>query len=147
MRFKIDENLNVVAAAKVAPVDPETVAVKLCARFIDAGMIEDTPDYFGETVSDAMGMLLVRDVRAILSGYLYGDSSRSIHCDIFEAFCRLIIMGDGNCPHCGGKLKYIETIGHELKDGDYDTPNSYIVDHYIYQCPVCGETIKSDKDL
>ena len=37
MRFKIDKNLNVVAAGMAAPVEPETVAVELCARFVDAG--------------------------------------------------------------------------------------------------------------
>lgn len=147
MRFKIDENLNRVAAAMVAPVDPETVAVELCRRFIDAGMIEDLTDYFGETASDAMGTLLVRDVCAILSGYLYGDSSRSIHCDIFQAFCKLIVMGDGDCPHCGGNLIYDEAEGHEINDGDYYTPNSWVIDNYVYHCAVCGETIKTENEL
>lgn len=103
MRFKIDENLKRVAAAKAAR--PETVAVELCARFIDSGMIEDTPDNWGESVLTATG------------------------------------------PHCGGELEFVETEGHELKDGDYYTPNSYIVDNYVYRCVECGEIIKTPNEL
>ncbi len=51
------------------------------------------------------------------------------------------------CPHCGGELKFVETEGHELKDGDYYTPNSYVIDNYVYRCAECGEIIKSEKEL
>ena len=56
-------------------------------------------------------------------------------------------MIDGKCPECGGELLFVETEGHELHDGDYYTPNSYIIDKYIYRCADCGETIKTDKEL
>ena len=146
MRFKIDENLNVVAAAIAKPVSNETLAVELCQWFIDAGMFEDTPDNYGVTVIQATGDKLVSDVCAGLSTFLFGEC-RAIHCDVFDAFCHLVILGDGDCPECGGELKFIETEGHELKDGDYCTPNSYEIDYYIYHCAVCGETIKSEKEL
>ena len=147
MRFKIDENLNVVAAAKVAHVDPETVAVELCARFVDAGMIDDTTDNFCEPVLTATGPQYVSDICAVLAEYLYGDEFHSVPADVFDAFCALTIIGDGGCPYCGGDLKFVETEGHELNDGDYYTPNSYIIDNYVYECRVCGETIKSEIEL
>ena len=147
MRFKIDDNLKVVAAAMVAPKDPETVAVELCARFVDAGMIENTNENWGESVLTATGPQYISDVCAVLAGFLYGDESRSIPSDVFDAFCAIIVMGDGDCPHCGGELKFIETEGHELNDGDYYTPNSYVIDNYVYECRVCGETIKSEIEL
>ena len=142
MRFKIDKNLNVVAAAKVAPVAPETVAVELCARFIDAGMIDDTPDNWGESVLAPTGPQYVSDVCAVLAEYLYDDETRSIPADVFDAFCALIVWGDGDCPHCGGELVYEGDSGHELKDGDYFTPNTWIKDFEVYTCRQCGETIK-----
>ena len=147
MRFKIDENLNRVAAAMVAPVDPETVAVELCRRFIDAGMIEDLTDYFGGSVLVATGPRYVADVCKVLAGFLYNDESRSIPSDVFDAFCKLVVMGDGDCPHCGGNLLYVETEGHEINDGDYYTPNSWVIDNYVYHCAVCGETIKTENEL
>ena len=144
MRFKIDENLNRVAAAKVAPVAPETVAVDLCKYMINAGIIEDTTEHWGESVLIATGPRYVKDICDLLAGYL--GVSR-IHTDVFDAFCRLTVVGDGDCPHCGGELIYDETIGHELNDGDYFTPPSYVVDYYVYHCPVCGEIIKSEKEI
>lgn len=147
MRFKNDKKLNVVAAAMAAPVANETVAVELCARLIDAGMIEDTPDNWGESVLRATGPQYVSDVCAVLADYLYNDETHSVPADVFDAFCALTVMGDGDCPHCGGELRFVETEGHELNDGDYYTPNSYVIDNYVYQCRECGETIKSEKEL
>lgn len=143
MRFKIDKNLKRVAAAKAA--SPETVAVELCAALVDAGMIDDAPDNWGESVWAAAGQRYVSDVCAVLAEYLYGDESHSVPADVFDAFCALIVMGDGDCPHCGGNLIFDETEGHELKDGDYYTPNSYEIDYHVYHCAVCGETIKTQE--
>ena len=145
MRFKIDKNLKRVAAAKAA--SPETVAVGLMAALVDAGMIDDAQDNWGESVWAAAGQRYVSDVCAVLAEYLYDDESHSVPADVFDAFCALIVMGDGDCPHCGGNLIFVETEGHELNDGDYYTPNSYEIDYYIYHCAVCGETIKSEIEL
>jgi hypothetical protein len=140
MRFKNDKNLKRVAAEKAAR--PETVAVELCAALINAGMIEDPNDNWGDSVLIATGPQYVSDVCAVLAEYLYNDETHSIPADVFDAFCALIVWGDGDCPHCGGELEFVETEGHELKDGDYYTPNSYIVDNYVYRCGECGKIIK-----
>lgn len=145
MRFKIDKNLKRVAAAKAGR--PETVAVELCAALVDAGMIEDPTEYWGESVLTAISTQYVFKVCAVLAKYLYNDESHSIPSEVFDAFCDLIVWGDGDCPHCGGKLEFYETEGHELNDGDYYTPNSYIIDNYVYRCVECGETIKTPKEL
>ena len=147
MKFRFDKNLERVAAEMVAPVDPQTVAVELCRRFIDAGMIEDDADHWGASVLLATGPQYVADVCKVLAGFLYGDESRSIPADVFDAFCALIVVGDGDCPHCGGELVFVETDGHELNDGDYNTPNSYVVDNYVYRCVECGEIIKTPNEL
>lgn len=144
MRFKIDENLKRVAAAKVAPVDPETVAVELCRYMINAGVIEDTNEHWGESVLICDRSPIRQRYLRLLAGYL---GVPRIHTDVFDAFCRLTVVGDGDCPKCGGELIYDETVGHELNDGDYFTPPSYVIDYYVYHCPICGETIKSETEL
>ena len=40
-----------------------------------------------------------------------------------------------------------EQQAHELRDGDYYTPNSYIIDNYVYRCADCGEYIKTKDEL
>ena len=147
MRFKIDKNLERVAAEMVAPAHPETVAYDLCHRFIEAGIIEDDADHWGESVLLATGPQYITDVCKVLAGFLYGDEFHSIPADVFDAFCALIIMGDGDCTHCGGELKFYDTEGHEINDGDYYTPNSWVVDLYVYHCANCGETVKTKDEL
>lgn len=139
MRFKIDDNLRVVAGGKATPVDLETVAVELCGKLVEAGMIEDTPDNFGASLLEATGPRYVADVCKILCGYLERDT---IPADIWKAFCGLTIMGDGRCPRCGGEMEYVEDEGHELRDGDYFTPNSFVKDFEVYKCRECGEITK-----
>lgn len=146
MKFKIDKNLQRVASEIISPVDIAMVAKNLCQWFIDAEMIEDTPENYGVTVIQATGDKLVSDVCAGLSTFLFGEC-RAIHCDVFDAFCHLVILGDGDCPECGGELRFVETEGHELKDGDYYTPNSYVIDNYVYQCRECGEIVKTENEL
>lgn len=146
MKFKIDNNLERLASIWCIAERPELekFSAELCAHLVHAGIIEDTPDNWGESVLIAMGPQYVKDVCDLLAGFL--KVSR-IHTDTFDAFCSLIVMGDGDCPKCGGELKFDETIGHELKDGDYYTPNSYVIDYYVYHCPICGEIIKSKNEL
>lgn len=144
MKFKIDKNLYALIAVYPAPTTAEKFSADLCQYMIEAGIIEDTPDNWGESVLIATGNQYVKDVCDLLAGFL--KVSR-IHTDTFDAFCRLTVVGNGNCPNCGGELLFDETKGHELKDGDYYTPNSYVVDYYLYHCPICGETIKSENEL
>ena len=145
MKFKIDKNLKRLAVEMSA--DPVVVADKLCKHFIAAGMFADDEGNYGCPVLEAAGPQYVKDICALLAGFLYDDASRSVPSDVFDAFCDLIVMGDGDCPHCGGELGFVETEGHELKDGDYYTPNSYVIDNYVYKCRVCGEIIKSEVEL
>lgn len=56
-------------------------------------------------------------------------------------------LKDGICPECGAELKFSMTNGHELNDGDYLTPNTYVVDSYIYKCPDCGATYETKNEL
>ena len=134
-----------VAAAMAEPKAPATVAVELCARMMDAGMLKDDYANYGVNLMRATGPQYVSDVHAVLADYL--GIGMAIPSDVFRAFCRLMVMGDGNCPYCGGELEEMTPEGHELNDGTYLTPNSYIVDKYVYHCPICGETIKLDYEL
>ena len=149
MKFKIDENLWAVAREwdkyQHAPV--AEFSKGLCAAFIDAGMIDNDVDNISRSVIDATGSRYVSDICAVLAEYLYNDVPHTIPGDVFDAFCKLTIIGDGNCPECGGPLQYVETEGHELHDGDYYTPNSWIVDNYVYKCAECGEIVKTEKEL
>lgn len=144
MRFKIDENLHVVAG--VVP-ERENVASDLCRRFVDAGMIADNADNYGTSILLALGPQYLSDVVEILSGYLYNDPAHPVPSLIWDAFCRLIVMGDGDCPECGGTLKLVDMEGDELKDGDCLHPNTFVPRTWIYKCAECGNIVKTNTEL
>lgn len=143
MTFKNDENLQTLTRhRKFAGLRPEEHARELYDSLIDAGFMENLMANIGIPVVQATGPMYVKDICDFL-GKFYETPLTS---DVFDAFCHLVIISEG-CPMCGGPLEYVETEGHELKDGDYYTPNSYIIDNYIYRCADCGEIIKTSKEL
>lgn len=131
-----------VPASMKKPAD--VVAVELCERFVESGMLKDDKDFYGQPFIFATGPQYVTDICAVLREYLYVTTVKT---DVFDAVCNLVVMGDGDCPECGGDLQFIETEGHDEPSGNYDVPPSYEIDRYVYKCTVCGETIKSEKEL
>ena len=142
MRFKTTKHLWKIVRA--LPEVPANFGKKFAHACIDAGLLDPDPDNYGRKVSDAMGEIPVAKVAAFVSGYL---GLNPIPADVFDAFCNLVVMGDGDCPVCGGNLVYDETEGHELNDGDLYTPNSWVPDLYCYHCANCGEIYKTPTEL
>ena len=146
MTFKNDENLQFLTMAAIAVNGKETDAEKhgreLYDGLVDAGLMEHTMANIGVPVIQATGPQYVKDICDFLARFY----ETPIKSDVFDAFCKLVIISDG-CPHCGGELKFVETEGHEIKDGDYYTPNSYVIDKYVYRCAECGEIVKTEKEL
>ena len=145
MRIKIDDNLKKVAAAiQLAPLDLSIFARLLCQKLIASDILSDVPDNYGLTMIQATARARVYDVVFVLIEYL---GIPALDMDTFDAFCRCVVIGDGDCPECGGELAFLETEGHELNDGDYFHPNTYEIDQYVYKCRHCGEIVKSEKEL
>ncbi len=144
MRIKTDKFMVQFAQEVGLPTKPYGVGKALCLRFIKKGMLEDVPDYYGASILTALGPQYIKDVCEEIKDCLHLERISS---DAFDAFCKLTLMGDGDCPHCGGDVEFMETYGHELNDGDYMTPNSYVVDGYVYRCKVCNQFFKSKIEL
>lgn len=142
MRFKINDQLRIIAAAKGET--PEAASLSLCQFMIDKGWILDEEDHYGRPVLECFYPRYISDICLLLAKYL-GVTTCPL--DVFDAFKGLVLWGEGDCPYCGGELRFVRTEGHELQDGDRWTPNSYVIDNYVYECPVCGEIIKSKKEL
>lgn len=136
VKFKEDSNLKIVA--EVAGKPAWMVSRGLCAAVLKSGVTRreesEYEDLYRRTVMDATQDSMVADVCECLFKYLGVDRVTSY---VFYAFCNLVFWGMGDCPYCGGKLEFYEYEGHELHDGDYWTPNSWVWDKAVYYCPVC----------
>jgi len=143
MKIKIDDNLKKVAAAiNLDAMDLNIFSTLLCKKMIVAGLLADDPANYGLTVILATGDAHVFDVVSVLIEYL---GIPAMKMETFDAFCECVVMGDGDCPECGGELEYCETEGRELHDGDYYVPNSFIAERTVYRCRECGSLIKIDE--
>lgn len=144
MKFKIDDNLNVIVAAMSKPTYPERVSIDLAKFFVSAKLLKTQNEYNCVPVMQALGPQYVIDICETLKKFLGVDT---IQTQVFDAFCKLIIIEDWFCPYCAIEMKLTDTDGHEINDGDYYTPNSYEIDKYVYTCPNCGETLITKEEL
>ena len=147
MKFKIDNNFKRICG--LHPEFPEikpamTISEELCAAFVNAGIIGDKEDNYGLPFIQVAGNAMMFDILDVLTKYF---GIESIYPEIWDALCTCTLMGDGDCPYCGGNLEFVETEGHRLNDGDRWVDDSYIIDNYIYRCAVCGETVKTPNEL
>lgn len=143
MRFKVDDKLRVVAGGKATPVDLETFAKELCGRLVEAGMIEATEENYGVSLFEATGPRYVADVCKILCEYLERER---ITYGIWRAFCGLTVLGDGDCPKCGGTLVLYDEETREVRSWRDEFPPEYKKVRETFRCKVCGEEIIKSYD-
>lgn len=135
MRFKIDENFEKVVSLSPVKIDCEKASKELAAKFIEAGLIDFCPTRMGCEVDDAIDGY-VGDICRVLIDYL---GCVQVSEEAYEAFLRVIMLGDGDCPYCGGNMRYVETEGYETPSHDYMLPPNWNPTREIYECDWCGE--------
>ena len=146
MHFKIDKNLQLIADEVNAT--PEYISVSLCNYLIGAAILDDDWRSYGKPFNQVTGSILVENIARAFSMFLY-DVDSAIPAKVFSALCELKIMGDGNCPDCGGDLELTDTEHVEYRCGDgYTTPlYETEITGYIYLCDCCGRKYKFDEEL
>lgn len=143
MKLKNNETLAFVANYCQRPA--AELANAIIDGLIKAGFLTDEPKIYGLMLSEAIsGNATVFSVTETIKQAL---AVPVINSTLWDKVCGCVVMGDGDCPECGGELRFVETEGHEINDGDRLTPNSYEIDKYVYICPVCGSIVKTTKEL
>lgn len=141
MQFKNDKYLEVLCSASRK--SAAFVGKSLCAAFINIGMLEDTEFVYGTNVLLAMGPQYMVDVKRIICETL---GLSILTDDVFKAFCRLTVMGDYECPHCGGSLSLYDEETREIQSWRNELPPTYKTIRETYRCNVCGEKIIREYD-
>ena len=133
MKIKNNEALNLLALMCNKSVE-ETAKI-IISELTKYHIIEDTPEFWGETIFDS----IPEDVNESELKDFYSSVS-----DMLEYRFRhlphyvndLMIIGDGNCPICGGDF---EITDGEYKEVfvDYDSENMIIPVWEELTCKVC----------
>lgn len=139
MKFDVDMFLRKVAGAMAKPKPADVVAVELCRRMIDEDVIEDCEENYGKRTLEALGATSVYHILYVLQDYL-GVPYTNIA--IIDALCNTTLMGDGHCPHCGGRLEFSHREHEIIEVATYDHEAvTETVNYYV--CQTCGRTIQT----
>ena len=126
MRIKESEQLKMLAteSGKTANQVSETIVTEL----INKQIIEDISDNWGFPVADCYE----RDVTVVEIGI---SPVRSVHLD---ALLECVLIGDDDCPECGGEME-VTDADYKCCGGDgYLTPYEYEPIFEEKSCKHCG---------
>lgn len=139
MILKQDKNLAIIAnrAGKAVP----DVAYILTNGLLNAGLIKDDEEYYGVALKDCVdGSTPVATIVDILKH----TGMATVNDTAYDAFVECIVMGDGDCPECGGEMELWDCRSHEIPSHDRDVPPDYETDWEQWRCPICGHVIEKD---
>lgn len=133
MNIRKDEELKILAkeaGKKVTEV--ETIIVN---QLIQKEMIQDDPEFWGCTLFDSIECdVPVSDVVEIIKST--GISFvRSKHLDLF---LNLVLIGNGDCPVCGGEMEVTDAEYRCCGGDGYLTPYEYEPIFEEKKCKHCG---------
>lgn len=135
MKFRIDDNLIAFTKQMREPKEPQIVARELCAEFVKAGMLKEQPELYGEVIFQHLGPQYLSNICEVLSRYL---GVQTINFITFNLFGQLIVIGDNDCPYCGGKLEVF------YEDDSPILPALCDMKDIILTCSRCGAKIRKD---
>lgn len=117
------------------------VSYILTNGLMNAGLISDDFDYYGVALRECVDS---ETPIATLIDIIKQTGIESVNDTTYDAFLGCIVMGDGDCPECGGELKLRVHETCEIPSGNYDVPPDYEVEYEYWSCDVCDYKIEHD---
>ena len=125
--MKIKESEQLMLLASESGKTANEVSEILITESINRGIIEDTNDNWGLTIDECVdGTTPLTAVVDVLIAAGIPNKSR-----YFDAFCQLVVIGNGDCPECGGE--------YEVTDGDYKQTGGFYYDSEPEYTPIWEE--------
>ncbi len=133
MKFKCTASLDNLANESGLPIGEFTQTV--ISQLIKSEAIEETPDCWGLTVRDAIG----GDTQVkTLSDILYNTGISIVTNRHFDALLELVIIGEHDCPKCGGEMEVINGKYRRTFGDGYMTPYEFEPEWEDKRCTNCG---------
>ena len=117
------------------------VAYILTNGLLNAGLIKDDTEYYGVSLKECIDG---ETPLATLIDVIKQTGIERVNDTTYDAFMECIVMGDGDCPECGGEMEFWDGESHEIPSGDRDLPPDHVTDWIQLRCPICGHTITHD---
>lgn len=133
MKFKLTASLDNLANESGLSISEFTQIV--ISQLIKSEAIEDIPDLWGSTVKDAIdGDTQVKTLVDIL----YSTGISIVTNRHFDALLELVIIGEHDCPKCGGEMEVIDGKYKRTFGDGYMTPYEFESEWEDKKCTNCG---------
>ena len=104
--------------SKIFGVPYKTLSRRIIKNLLKNDCIENSPEHYGLQMAEILGFPFL-SVQEIANLVLFGKQSGRVTRLAMYHFERLVILGPGNCPECGGDL--IETATGEVRQKEAAT--------------------------
>lgn len=140
--MKLKKNEKLAFIAKIANRDVDELSKSFADLLLKAGFVKDDVDQYGWELKECID----EDVPVSTVVFVIKECTGLdvVNCDVFDSFLACELIGDGDCPECGGTMELWESEGHEIPSGDRDVPPDWKTDWEQWRCPICGHTIEKD---
>lgn len=98
-------------------------------------IIEDDTTFYGILLYDCLYDVAIGEINNILSDS--GITCPSV--DDVKNFLSLYVIGDGDCPECGGEMEVVDGV-YQTRQADYDSEPDSVPIWEERKCSCCGYT-------
>lgn len=139
MRIKESEQLKVLATASGKPMNQ--VAEILISELIKRQMIEETPENWGGTIGECVKRdIYVSEVVEVIRA----TGLKVVKSNHYDALVDCVLVGNGDCPECGGEMEVTDGEYKQTGGDGYTTPPEYTAIWEQKTCRNCGH-VESDE--
>ena len=140
--MRIQESKHLSSLAKEANMTEEKLSEALTNELVNRGLVSDDVANYGNWLCDSLEPdTSVSDVVGVLNSIGINDvRSKHVKCFLF-----LKIIGDGECPDCGGEMETIDGDYRHTGGDGYLTPLEYEPLWEEKVCRNCGKKIIVEK--
>lgn len=140
--MKIKNNKELALLASVSKQSAESLSDKIVSELINGNIIITNRINWGEPIANCTGPeVKMSDIAGIMERA--GIAGKSTH---FSEFIRLIVMGDGDCPECGGDTEVVDGRYKQTGGFDYDSEPEYTTIWERCRCTNCGFSESSEPE-
>lgn len=133
MKLKINDKLAYIAKCANKPIGE--LSHSIAHALLDNGLVRNDEENFGHRVFEC-----IEDdapVYTVVKVLMDATGLNKITCDVFDSFCKCMLLGDGECPECGGEMECVNG-NYKRIEGTQGSEPEYMPINEDFACAVCG---------
>lgn len=135
--MKIKESEQLKALATASGKTANQVSDIIVSELIKRQMIEETPENWGGTIGDCVKRdIYVSEVVEVIRA----TGLSVVKSNHYDAFVECVLIGNGDCPECGGEMEVTDGEYKQTGGFDYDSEPEYTPRWEQKTCTHCGHT-------